>query len=54
MLSALPGIARLGRNPGKRTALTFHRDRLSHSASENLAKVLQAHRVTPSMSRQCN
>jgi transposase InsO family protein len=47
-------MAWLGRNPGKQTGLIFHSDRGSQYASEDFAKVLQAHGITPSMSRKGN
>jgi putative transposase len=47
-------MAWLGRNPGKQAGLIFHSDRGSQYASEDFAKVLNAHGITPSMSRKGN
>ena len=47
-------MAWLGRNPGKQAGLIFHSDRGSQYASEDFAKVLQGHGITPSMSRKGN
>jgi len=47
-------MAWLERNPGQQTELIFHSDRGSQYASDDFREVLQAHGMTPSMSRKGN
>jgi putative transposase len=47
-------MAKLGRNPGKQTALIFHSDRGSQYACDDISEVLREHGIMPSMSRKGN